>query len=252
METATATAFLLSKASVRRKMTALFFRVALPLLFVSAPARAQDVQFIPETDAYLKLTPNIRAYLQAKDDREGGDSTQFAIGPSIQFYVKPLLRLKKITVLDLDDSKSRALVLEAGYRYITAPGEPREERMIVAATSNFPLKAGFLLTDRNRMDLDWKNGSFPWRYRNKLTLERTVSIGSYHPIPYAAAECFYENQYGKWSTTSIYAGGLFPAGKHVEFNPYYEHDNNTGKHPNQQVNSAGFAAYFFFSVVKKQ
>jgi len=44
---------------------------------------------------------------------------------------------------------------------------------------------------------------------------------------------------------------LFPVGKHVEFNPYYEHDNNTGKHPNKQVNSAGLAVYFFFSLEKK-
>jgi hypothetical protein len=26
-----------------------------------------------------------------------------------------------------------------------------------------------------------------------------------------------------------YAGCLLPVGKHVQFNPYYEHDNETGK-----------------------
>src|SRR5277367_6336463 len=97
-------------------------------------ARAQDVQFLPEIDAHLKLNPNLRAYLQAKDDRDGGDSTQFAIGPSIQFYVKPLIKLRRVTAFDLDDSKSRALVLEAGYRSIVAPDTPFENRMLVAAT----------------------------------------------------------------------------------------------------------------------
>ena len=110
--------------------------------------------------------------------------------------------------------------------------------------------AGFHLSDRNRADLDWKNGSFTWRYRNKLTLVRTFAIHSYHFIPYVAAEPYYESQYGKWSTTSLFAGCLFPVGKHVEFNSYYEHDNNTGKHPNQQVNSAGLALYLYFSVEK--
>jgi hypothetical protein len=81
-----------------------------------------------------------------------------------------------------------------------------------------------------------------------LTVERTFAIRSYHFIPYIAAEPFYETQYPKWSTTSLYAGRLFPAGKHVEFNTDYEHDNNTGKHPNQQVNSAGLAHYLYFSV----
>ena len=192
-----------------------------------------------------------RTYVEAKDDRDGGDPTQFAIGPSIQLYLKHLLKLKKVTAFDLNDAKSRFLVLETGYRYITAPDAPPENRMLTAVTFNFPLNAGFLVTDRNRADLDWKNGIFTWRYRNKLTMERTFAIHSYHFIPYVAAEPFYESQYNKWSTTSLYAGCLFPVGKHIEFNSYYEHDNNTGKHPNQQVNSAGLALYLYFSVAKK-
>jgi hypothetical protein len=156
--------------------------------FVCFPARAQETQFLPEVDANLTLNSAFRAYLQAKDDREGGDPTQFSFGPSLQFYRKPLIKLKKVTAFDLDDSKSRLLVLETGYRYITAPNAPPETRLVEAATSNFPLNAGFLVTDRNRFDLDWKNKVFSWRYRNRLTLERTVAIRAYHFIPYVAAE----------------------------------------------------------------
>jgi hypothetical protein len=229
----------------------IFWTGAFLSCFACLPACAQDVQFLPEIDAHLKLNSFLRVYLQDKDDRDGGDPTQNAIGPSIQFYLKPLIRLKKVRAFDLDDSKSRALVMEIGYRYITAPGATPENRMLVAVTSNFPLKAGFSLSDRNRADLDWKGGGFTWRYRNKLTLDRTFSIGSYHFIPYVAAEPFYESQYSKISTTSLYAGALFPVGKHVEFNTYYEHDNNTGKHPDAQVSSVGLALYLFFSLEKK-
>jgi hypothetical protein len=215
------------------------------------PLRAQETQFLPEVDTHLTLNSTLLAYLQAKDDREGGDPTQFSIGPSLQFYLKPLLKLKDIKSFDLDDTKKRFLIWETGYRYITAPDAPPENRMLVATTFNFPLNAGFFLSDRNRADLDWKDGSFTWRYRNKLTLDRTFAIHSYHFIPYLAAEPFYESKYSKWSTTSLYAGCLFPIGKHVEFNTYFEHDNNTGKHPNQQVNSAGLALYLYFSAEKK-
>jgi len=221
------------------------------MFLACVPAYAQETEFLPEIDAHLKLNKTFRAYLEAKEDRDGGDPTQATIGPSLQIYLKPLIKLKKVTSFDLDDAKSRFLVLDVGYRYITAPGAAPENRMLVAATSNFPLSAGFLISDRNRADLDWKNGVFAWRYRNKLTIERTFAIGSYHLIPFVAAEPYYESQYGKWSTTSLYAGCLFPVGKHVEFNTYYEHDNNTGKHPNQQVNSAGLAMYLFFSLEKK-
>lgn len=216
--------------------------------FACVPARAQDTQFLPEVDSYLRVNSFVRTYFQAKDDREGGDSTQLAIGPSIEFYLKPLIRLKRVTAFDLDDSKSRPLVVEVGYRYLDEPNAPAENRLVLAATSNFPLRDGFHMSDRNRADLDWKTGVFTWRYRNRLTLERTFAIHTYHLIPYVSAELFYESQYSKISTTSIYAGSLFPVGKHVEFNTYYQHDNNTNKHPNKQVNSFGLATYFFFAV----
>lgn len=220
------------------------------LMLFCGTARAetsQEVQFLPEVDAYLKLNPQIRASLQAKDTREGGDSTQAEIGPSMEFYLKPLVRLKEITAFDLDDAKERPLVLTAGYRYLAAPNKPGTNRIPIAATSHFPIKAELLLTDRNRMDLDWSNGQFTWRYRNMLTLERTLAIHSHHLIPYASAEIYYESQYGKVSTTELYAGTLFPMGKHFEFNTYYEHQNNTGKHPNQQLHGLGLTLDIYLS-----
>jgi len=226
-------------------------KITLFLLFASTAMNAQSVQFQPEVDSYLKVNSMFRVYSEAKDDRDGGDSTQFTIGPSLELYLKPLLKLKTITAFDLDDSKTRASVLEAGYRYITAPNEPLDNRFVTSVTFHFPMKAAFLFTDRNRADLDWKGGTFNWRYRNKLTLERTVGVSSYHLIPYVAFEPYYESQYEKWSTTTEYIGCLLPVGKHVQFNPYYEHENNTGsKHGNKPENFIGLAVYFYFSVEK--
>ena len=233
-----------------RARSAFFIGCAFLACLACFPAREQNVQFLPEVDAHLKLNSSFRAYLEAKDDRDGGDPHQFAIGPSIQLYLKPLIRLKNTTTLDLDDTRSRFLVLETGYRYLTAPGAAPENRMLTAVTFNLPLAAGIRLSDRNRADPDWKNGIFTWRYRNKLSLGRTFAIRSDHFIPYVAAEPYYESQYGKWSTTALYAGSLFPVGKHVQFNSYFEHENNTGKHPNQQVNAVGLALYVYFSLEK--
>jgi hypothetical protein len=66
-----------------------------------------------------------------------------------------LIKLKEVTKFDLDNTKSRFLVLETGYGYITAPDAPPENRLLTAATFNFPLGAVFHLSDRNRADLDW-------------------------------------------------------------------------------------------------
>jgi hypothetical protein len=214
--------------------------------FVCSPACGQDIQFLPEIDTYFKVQSNVRIVFQAKETREGGDPTQAELGPSIDFYLKPWLNLRDVTVFDLDDSKSRPLVLSVGYRYVPSPDKPTVNRMEPVATFRFPMKGRVLITDRNRADLDWSNGGFTWRYRNRLTLERRFTIRSYHPAPYASAEVFYESQYAKWSTTELYVGCLFPVSKRVQFDPYYEHENNTGKHPNQQVNAMGLILNLYF------
>jgi hypothetical protein len=234
--------------SLRPRRTCLLALVLLMLFCRAGSAQSsQEVQFLPEIDAYLKLNRHIRASFQAKDTREGDDSTQAEIGPSMEFYLKPLIRLKEITVFDLDDAKARPLVLEAGYRYLAAPGKPGTDRIPIAVTSHLPIKANLLLTDRNRADLDWSSGDFTWRYRNMLSMERTLEIRSYHLIPYASAEIYYESQYAKVSTTEIYAGSLFPMGKHFQLKAYYEHQNNTGKHPNKQVHGLGLTLNIYIS-----
>ena len=114
---------------------------------------------------------------------------------------------------DLDDAKARPLVLAAGYRYLSAPGKPSTNRIPIAATSHLPIKAELLLTDRNRADLDWSGGTFTWRYRNMLSLERTLAIHSYHLIPYASAEFYYESQYSKCQYDRTLCGLTLPHGK---------------------------------------
>ncbi len=227
---------------------------ALLLLMRCSPTHAQNSvsEFFPEVDAYLKVNPNVQVYFQVKDTREGGDPTQVEIGPSIEFYLKPLIRLKDVTRFDLNDAKSRPVVFAIGYRYVPSPDRPTVNRLEPVVTFHFPLMAQILLSDKNRADLDGSNGNFTWRYRNRVTLERRFAIHSYHPAPYLSAEFFYESQYSKWSTTALYAGCLFPIGKHVQLDPYYEHENNTGKAPNQQINAFGLALNLLFAVSDKK
>ena len=221
--------------------------LALLLPMLGVCASAQTSELLPEIDTYLKLNPVVRIDFQAKETREGGDPVTAEIGPSLDFYVKHLLRLEKITQFDLDDSKSQLAVFTVGYRYLPTPGQPPTNRMRTQAIFYFPLKGGILFSDQNRADLNWST-NFTWRYRNRIQLERVLTIRSYHPAPYISAEFFYESQFAKWSNTAIYAGCLFPLGKHVEFNPYYEHQNNSGTNPNSQFNQLGLMLNLYFAV----
>jgi hypothetical protein len=225
-----------------------WLRLALLLLLPSSSAFAQNstTEFLPEIDANFKLNSNVQFLFQAKETREGGDPTQAEVGPSIEFYLKPLLKLKNVTLFDLDDAKSRPLVLAVGYRVVPTPGKPTINRMEPVLTFHVPITARILITDRNRADLDWSPSKFVWRYRNRLTAERRFTISNYHPAPYISAELFYESQYAKISSTNLYAGCFLPVTKHIEFDPYYEHENNTGKRPNEQVNAVGLILNLFF------
>ena len=192
------------------------------------------------------MASNLRFDFQAKETREAGDSTQAEMGPSLSFFLKPLIRLKDVTVFDLDDSKSRPLQLSFGFRYVPSTDRPTLWRVVLAATPRFPLPAKILLTDRNRADLDSTSSEFTWRYRNRPTVERRITIRSFHPAPYLSAEAFYQSQYRKWSTTALYVGCLLPFRKHFEFDPYFVHQNITGKSPNQQLNQFGFVLNLYF------
>ena len=222
---------------------------ALGLICVCLSACAQTYSgFLPEADFYYKLRDGARFQLQAKETREANVPTQAEFGPSVEFYVHSLARLVNMATFDLDDAKAQVVVLSAGYRYLpqTNGGGPATNRIEPVATVRFPLTNKVLLTDRNRFDLDWKTGSFFWRYRNRVQVEGPAAIRSYHLTPYASTEAIYQSVYGKWSDTAIYAGCLFPIRKRVQLDPYYEHQNETGKSPNLVLNQFGVILNVFY------
>jgi hypothetical protein len=221
--------------------------IVLGLIVSCLPAIAQEDEFLPEIDFYAKLSSDVRFQMQAKQTREGGEPTRAEIGPTVDFYVHSWIRLAKVGRFDLDDAKSRPLVLGMGYRYLPqANGGAATNRLEPVGTARFPVSTKVLITDRNRFDLDWSSGGFTWQYRNRLQVEGPEPIGTYHATPYASVEPFYQSQYGKWSETTIYAGCIFPIGKHVQFDPYYEHQNQTGKKPNEQLNQFGLILGLYF------
>jgi hypothetical protein len=195
---------------------------------------------------YYKTKAGPRLVFQSKQTREANDPTTAELGPSIDLYMKRWVRLKEASAYQLDEAKARPILFSIGYRYLPPVSSPPKNRLETFLTSNFALKGKILLSDRNRADLDWQNGVFTWQYRNRLQLERTVSIRSYHFSPYVSAEPFYLSKYHKWSDTALYAGCLIPIRRHTEFNPYYEHQNNTGKHPNEQLDQLGLMLSLHF------
>jgi hypothetical protein len=128
------------------------------------------------------------------------------------------------------------------YRYLPYPNAPPTNQFGPYFVLNFPGKGGFSFPTETAPDLNWSSGNFSWHYRNRVSVKRPWKIHGWHFSPYVSAEFWYTSRHSKWITTSIFAGCLFPFGKYVDFNPYYEHQSKSGKSPNQQLNPVGIDA----------
>jgi hypothetical protein len=220
----------------------LFFAIACP----ESSAQSNSAQAWPEIDTFLKLNSKVRLSYFAAQTRENREGEDAEVGPNIDVYMKPLRRSQRFLLFDLDESKSKLLMLRAGYRYMPSTSAPTEQRSILEATARYPLGWNVLMSDRNRADLRFISGDFSWRYRNRLTAEREFVIRSYHFAPYIRAEAYYDSRYSEFSRTAETIGCPFPIRKHTEIEPYYEHQNDTSKAPNRQINAFGLVLNLYF------
>ena len=220
--------------------------LAVLVALFSPDSQAQSYQTWPEIDTYINLNQNFRLYFIATQTEEHHQGTDAEIGPNLDFFFKPLFKTNKGVIFQPDRSKSRPFLLRVGYRYLPSTSGPTEHRVVLEATGRYALKSGFLFSVRNRADLRFINGEFSWRYRNRPTVERTVSILSYHFTPYVRGEVYYDGDYRKWSRISETLGAAFPIGKHIEIEPYYEHQHDTSKSPNHQINALGISLNLYF------
>jgi hypothetical protein len=206
-------------------------------------AYSQDTvnEFWPEVDTYVTLSPKYRLFFMASksvDQDSGQERSQF--GPNLDITLKPILRMKFRT---LDPEKRKYLTFRMGYRHLISAG-PDENRMILEATPRVPLPKSFLLTDRSRMDLRWRNG-FSWRYRNRLGAERNFKIGRFLFTPYVRSEIFYDSAVSRWNRLSYAGGVVVPILKRAEITPSFERQNISGSTTNH-VNGAGLTLSLYF------
>lgn len=213
--------------------------LALASTILVPPLASQSLQSWPEVDAYLRFNSNVRGSFFVALTRENDEGSSVEVGPNIDFFLKSLVKLKRITGFELDQSKSRPAIFRLLYRYKPQIDGPTEHLVGLEATGRYPLIRGVLVSDRNRADLRYIDGAFSWRYRNQLSAERTVAIHGYHFTPYLRAEAFYDSRFEKWSRTALTAGSTFPVGRHFELEWYYEHHNDTANSPNRQVDGLG-------------
>jgi hypothetical protein len=102
-----------------------------------------------------------------------------------------------------------------------------------------------LIDDRNRLELRIISSEVTWRYRNRLTFQRTFQVQRFRFTPYARVEAFYEINPGKWSELTYSFGGFIPIRKRIEIEPYYEGQELYGSNPSH-VNAVGITVALYF------
>lgn len=219
--------------------------VVLCLLLGGSAAQAQTEQYWPEIDTYIGINSHMRFSLFAAKTKEEKTTTDGEIGPNFDFYFQRLREIKSPTGMRLDQSKSRRMMFRIGYRYLPSTGSTTN-RLFFEVTGRHYFKSGLLIADRNRGEVNFVEGESYWRYRNRISFERTLEIAGYEFTPYARAEFYYDSRYSKFSRTALDAGCVFPFWQRFEFEPYYEHQNDTAKSPNRQVDAFGIVLSMYF------
>ena len=101
------------QTSIRRSIKLLSFSLVLWSGNSTSMRAQQRAEFWPEVDAHLTLNSSFRTYFRAKSERDKCNPLQVELGPSLQLYLKPSIKLKQVTAFDLDDAKPRSFVMES-------------------------------------------------------------------------------------------------------------------------------------------
>jgi hypothetical protein len=207
-------------------------------------AQESTLEFWPQLSAYWKLSPDIQLLGTVTEHAANEPKDRdFRIGAMVLVHLPikfhgPIARNHP--------EESRFLSVAGGYLYV--PPAPNgtaavENRGVFQLTGRIPWPKRFVTSNLTEMDLRWISGSFYWRYRNRLTLQRDFKVRSHVLTPYIYGEIQYYNKYRSWYGT-YGAGVRLPPGKRVEMSPYFEHDNRSDKNQTP-VNALGPAFSFY-------
>jgi hypothetical protein len=218
------------------------FACLMGLLCPRGRAQQTQTESLPEIDTYIRLTDRYTLMFMAARSTDGNTVNSAQIGPNFDINFRPLRRR---VIRSNDADRANFLTLRIGYQYLKNVGATNENRVQVALTSRFHLPWSLELAERNRFDLRVISGQFSWRYRNRLTLDRSFSIRSFSFSPYARGEIYYNNLSGTWYKNTYSFGATFPIRKRFELEGYYERENTTGGSP-PHVNGIGTTLSIYF------
>jgi Protein of unknown function (DUF2490) len=203
---------------------------ACPALVVPVRAGDNSREFVPEVNAFVKLSDQTRLFLLGDVTRNlTKDSSEGELGAHLDFTLKPILRPQ---LSEGDWARNRYLWARAGYVALSTPDSrssgPKERRGILEITGRVPLPNEVWLVNRGRLDLrDLEGESSSQRYRLRMGIEREFTASGTVIVPYAQAEVFYDTRYDTWNRQLYQFGAEIELTKQWRLEPYYARQNDT-------------------------
>jgi hypothetical protein len=109
-----------------------------------------------------------------------------------------------------------------GYRHGSATdgGAFTENRLLTEQIFRLYLPGKVIADYRTREDFRWLDTGFSVRLRERLQVQRDVTIDNYAFTPYASAEVTFDTRYGSFSRYRLTLGVTLPIVRHFSIEPY--------------------------------
>jgi hypothetical protein len=188
----------------------------------------ESKQFWPTFNSSFELSK--RSRITANVENHNGEDApydQWKVGAVFSYRLKEIGEYRRH---DVDKENEYNLVLGGGYEFLRTDqngSKKNEHRILVQAIPKYVLFARILAQDRNRMEFRWNNGTYDFRYRNRLTVDRPFKLNKVRFIPYASGELFWDRNHHSWNENQYAFGVRWPYKKSVMLDTHYLHQNCT-------------------------
>jgi hypothetical protein len=221
---------------IEKLFTTLCFASLSLICFVSVTSAQVDKrhEVYPEVDVWIRTHPDQQIFMYVPYTKSLDDSYRdMGIGAmySWSFEKNNLIMFDWLAARE-NLEKFRNVTVRTGFYYgqsLDDSGSAYRERSIPSELHlRWQILGGILLADRNRIELRWLNDGFSWRYRNRLTIERQVSIfGVIRPTPYTSLEIHYDSRYSTFNKSRIIVGAVIPIFSFTSVDINYQFVNDT-------------------------
>jgi len=157
---------------------------------------------------------------------------------------------EEATGISLDHRINPSWSVRAGIRYISKqvdPPDANETRAVFDAKWFKPLGNNWLLTDRNRIDVRWIEGTDDpsYRYRNRLQLEKPFKAGNRTLTGFGSYELYYDTRFDDWQRQRLILGVSVPLHKKLSVDVFYGY--HTESQPkDEHADAVGIAIGIYF------